>query len=332
MRAVIYSVSCRNDSNPVQLYLIMQKPGARQFSDYIVPLDLNGLHGRMAKLPAPANRKREILLLYGHHASLERLQGLAELLNDYGGVTMVDLPGFGGMDSFYKIGQKPTLDTMADYLASVIKLRYRGRRFTIIAVSFGFIVATRMLQRYPDIAKKVDLLVSVVGFTHHSEFTFSRARYLGYRYGASIFSRRLPSIFFQNVMLHPLVIKTIYSRTHNAKHKFRGLSAEQRKKAINFEVHLWRCNDGRTHMDTSVTMLTVDNLQPKIDMPVWHLSVKNDNYFDNHRVEQHMRIIFSDFHSAPIRMDSHSASIIASKKESEPLVPVELRKVLRQDP
>src|SRR5687767_12840820 len=118
----------------------MAKANTKRFSDYVVPLEINGLNGRMLKIPPPDGRKREILLIYGHHASLERLQGLVELLNDYAGVTMADLPGFGGMDSFYNIGKKPTLDNMADYLAAVIKLRYRNRRFTIVGVSFGFLV------------------------------------------------------------------------------------------------------------------------------------------------------------------------------------------------
>lgn len=304
----------------------------KKFSDFVVPLMINGLQGRMAKMPAPANKKREILLLYGHHASLERLQGLAELLNDYGGVTMADLPGFGGMDSFYKIDQKPTLDNMADYLASFIKMRYRNRRFTVVGVSFGFLVATRMLQRHPDIAKKVDLLISVVGFTHKSEFKFTPMRYRFYRYGASFFSHTLPALFFRNICLHPFVIKTIYTKTHNAKHKFKHLSEADRKRAVDFEVYLWRINDVRTYMATSVTLLTADNLQQKVTLPVWHLSVKNDNYFDNHMVEQHMRIIFSDYFEAPIKMDSHSSSIIATKKESEPLIPAALRKILKQDP
>jgi pimeloyl-ACP methyl ester carboxylesterase len=310
----------------------MIKTSAKQFSDYIVPLEINGLNGRMLKMPAPISKKREILLVYGHHSSLERMQGLAEYLNDYGGVTMADLPGFGGMDSFYKIGQKPSLDNMADYMASVIKLRYRNRRFTIVAVSFGFLVVTRMLQKYPEIAKKVDLLVSAVGFTHKSEFKFSPARYTVYRYTASLFSRRVPSIFFRNIVLHPAMIRTFYSRTYNAKHKFEGLSREDRKRAISFEVHLWRCNDARTYMDTSISLLTVDNCQHQVDLGVHHLSVKNDNYFDNHIVEQHMRVIFSDFTDIPVNMDKHAASIIASKKESAPLVPPKLRSLLAQEP
>lgn len=308
----------------------MQKQDLKTFSDHIVPLEINGLNGRMLRMPAPQGRKREILLIYGHHASLERMQGFAELLNDYGGVTMADLPGFGGMESFYKIGQKPDLDTMADYLAAFIKLRYRNRRFTMIGLSYGFLVATRMLQRYPDIAKKVDLLVSAVGFTHRDEFTFSKPRYNMYLYGARFFSRRVPSWFFRNLALHPLVIRTVYTRTHNAKHKFKDLTPALRKRAVDFEVHLWRINDIRTHMATAVSLLTVDNCQKRIDLPICHLSVKKDNYFDNRIVEQHMQVIFSSLVSIPLNMDAHSASVIASKKESAPLVPPKLRSLLAE--
>ena len=86
-------------------------------------------------------------MLYGHHSSLERVYGLAEDMSQYGNVTIPDYPGFGGMDSFYKIGMKPTLDNLADYLATFVKLRYRGKKVTIVGMSLGFVIATRMLQR-----------------------------------------------------------------------------------------------------------------------------------------------------------------------------------------
>src|ERR1041385_6148442 len=105
-------------------------------ADHILPLYMNGLAGRMLRLPPPKSKKREILLIAGQHTSLERIFGMAEYLNRFGGVTSPDLPGFGGMESFYKIGEKPTIDKMADYLASFIKLRYKNRRFTVIAVSY----------------------------------------------------------------------------------------------------------------------------------------------------------------------------------------------------
>lgn len=164
-------------------------------ADYISPLHINGLSGRVLRLPAPPKKTREILLIYGHHASLERMFGIAEDLNQYGSVTMPDLPGFGGMNSFYKIGMKPTLDNLADYLAAFIKLRYKRSKITIIAVSFGFVVTTRMLQRYPHLTSKVNLLVSAVGFSHRDDFNFSRGRYLFYRSIAAVFSNRLGAAF-----------------------------------------------------------------------------------------------------------------------------------------
>src|SRR4051812_21299994 len=132
---------------------------AKDPAEYILPLYMNGLSGRMLRMPAPKNKKRDILFIYGHHASIERHFGVAELLNKYGSVTMPDLPGFGGMDSFYKIGEKPTLDNLADYLASFIKLRYKRQKFIIAGYSLGVMIITRMLQKHPQIAKKVEMNV-----------------------------------------------------------------------------------------------------------------------------------------------------------------------------
>lgn len=297
-------------------------------ADYIVPIYINGLNGRMLTMPAPKKYKREILFVYGHHSTLERWWGLIQVLNDYGAVTAPDLPGFGGMDSFYKIGEKPTLDAMADYLAAFIKMHYKRRRITIAGLSFGFIVATRMLQRYPDLAKKVDLLVSVVGFAHKDDFVFSKTRYRAYLTASRILSRRLPSIFFKNVMLHPVLIRAIYARTHNAKHKFKNTSKAEFKRLMNFEVHLWQVNDARTHMATTVEMLTVNNCGKKVDLPVWHIAVAGEKYFDNHRVEQHFRVIFSDFNKAESQLDNHAPSILATKADATSLIPKEIRDVL----
>lgn len=310
----------------------MPNQNDKRFSDYIIPLEINGMSGRMLKMPALESGKREILLIYGHHASLERMEGLADLLNDYGSVTMADLPGFGGMDSFYKIGQKPTLDNLTDYLAAVIKLRYRNKRFTIIGVSFGFVIATRMLQKYPEIAKRVNLLISVVGFMNKDEFKFSKPRLIVYKSLVRVFSYHLPAAFFRNVILHPFVIRSFYSRTHNGKHKFKNLTPEQYKRAIEFEVHLWRCNDVKTHMYTGLIMVNLDNCKKQINLPVHHVMVKKDNYFDNHIVEQHMRVVFNDYTAIPIKMNNHAVSIIANKKESAPLVPPKLRNLLAQAP
>jgi pimeloyl-ACP methyl ester carboxylesterase len=297
-------------------------------ADYIVPIDINGLDGRMLRMPAPKSHNREILFVYGHHSTIERWWGLIQVLNEYGAVTVPDLPGFGGMDSMYKIGQKPTLDTLADYLAAFVKLHYKRRRVTIAGLSFGFIVATRMLQRYPDLANKVDLLVSVVGFAHQDDFTFTKRRHSAYALAAKFMSWPLSSIFFKNVLLHPALLRAVYARTHNAKHKFKNTSKKEFNRLMDFEIHLWHVNDPRTHMATTVEMLTVNNCHKKVDLPVWHVAVEGEKYFDNNMVEQHFRVIFKDFHMAVSKLNNHAPSIIATKKEAAPLIPKEIRKVL----
>src|SRR3990167_2879396 len=175
--------------------------------EFVVPLNMNGLRGRMVRLPAPKNKKREVLLIYGQHANLERYYGFAELLNKYGAVTMPDLPGFGGMDSFYKLGTKPNLDDFADYLATFVRWRYKNRRVSIVGLSFGFLVVTRMLQKYPDIAKKVDILVSGAGLAHKDDFTFSKSRYLSYLYLSKFFSMQVTSIFFRYAIVNTFFLK-----------------------------------------------------------------------------------------------------------------------------
>jgi len=297
-------------------------------ADYIVPLNMNGLQGRMLHMPAPAGKSREILLIYGHHSSLERWFGLAQVLNRYGAVTMPDLPGFGGMDSFYKIHEKATLDNLADYLASFIKLRYKRRRVTIIGMSFGFVVATRMLQRFPDLAKKVDLLVSLVGFAHREDFLFKKPRYWSYRLMAMYFGRPMPSRFFREVCLHPYILRTSYGRSHNAKHKFADLTDDQVKEMMEVEVGLWRNNDVRTYMDTTIEMLTLDNCRKRIDLPVWHVGMTNDHFFNNNNVEQHMRVIYNDFHRMEINLSKHAPTVIATAKEAAPFIPAKLRQLL----
>jgi pimeloyl-ACP methyl ester carboxylesterase len=298
-------------------------------ADYIVPLNMNGLQGRMMYMPAPKGKKREILFIYGHHSSLERWFGLLQVLNRYGAVTAPDLPGFGGMESFYKIGKKPSIDNMADYLAAFVKLRYKRKPVTIVGLSFGFVVVTRMLQRYPDLAKKVDMLVSVVGFAHRDDFSFSPGRQLFYRGMARFFSLPVTSSIFRAVALHPAILKVFYARTHNAKTKLGGLDEEIRQQMMDVEVWLWRNNELRTYMYTSSQFLRLDNCKKQVNLPVWHVAVDGDHFFDNDLVEQHLQVIFSELHSMRVSgMTKHAPTVVATEKDAAPFIPPKLRRQL----
>lgn len=298
---------------------------------HIVPLNINGLEGRMLQLPARRrSAQREILIIYGHHSTLERWWGFAQCFNRFGAVTMPDLPGFGGMESLYKIDKRPDLDTMADYMASFVKWRYKRKRFTIVGLSFGFLVATRMLQRYPELAKKVDILISAVGFSHYDDFVFSRTRRQMYTLASRIITHRPIPMVFRYTALDPWVLRKAYANTFNAKKKFAGADADTFNDMMDMEIILWHANDVRTHFFTTVEMLTVDNCTKRVDLPVWHVGAGVDQYFDHNMVEQHMRVIFNDFIETRTKTDRHAPSVIADEKEAAAFIPTALVRMLNQ--
>ncbi len=302
--------------------------------DFIVPLNMNGLQGRMLRLPSNnPKRDKELLVVYGHHAMLERWWGLVQNFADFGNVTMPDLPGFGGMDSFYKMGRKPTIDNLADYLASFIKLRYKRRKVIIVGISFGFVVATRMLQRYPELTKKVEFMVSTVGFAHYEDFLFTKRRMFVYRAVSRLLSIPPMPFLFRLTAINPWVLRTAYAHTHNAKKKFAALAGDDTdvfNQVMEMEIVLWRINHVRTHHYTMSQLLRIDNCKQHLDVPVCHVYVKGDYYFNNNVVEQHLQVIFNDYRSVELDLETHAPSVIASKKEAAAFLPPKLRRAMQE--
>ncbi len=305
----------------------MSKAIVTSLAEYVAPLNINGLEGRVLRLPAPKNRKREILLLYGSHANLERMFGLAEEFNKFGAVTLPDLPGFGGMDSLYSIGRKPDIDTMADYLASFVKMRYKRRRFTIIGMSYGFIVATRMLQRYPALAKNVEFIVSIVGFAHKDDFKIPKRTFFWMKFGTSILQHRLPCLVAQVALKGP-TIRAAYNLVADRHAKMKDADELERQRRIDFEIVLWKCNDLRTYFYTAHSMFHLDLCDKQATVPVYHVAVSSDQYFDNTIVEQHLAIIYPIVHVIPVTLTAHMPTIVATAKDAAPFIPRKLRTIL----
>lgn len=304
-----------------------------QLKKNVSVLRINKLRGRMLYLPAPENKKRDILLVYGHHASIERMFGISANLNRYGSVTLPDLPGFGGMDSFYKIGLEPSIDNYADYLAAFIKLRFKRKRLTIMAMSFAFPVVTRMLQKYPEIAKKTDTLVSSVGFVHHDDFRMPMWQQRGLKLTGRIFEKRLPSLLLRYTLLSGPLIRSTYSLLQKRHSKMKDAGGwRELNRRIEAEIKLWQTNDVRTRMRTMADMFRMNVCDKKVDLPVYHVSVEDDRYFDNRIVEQHMRIIYNDFKNYPTAVPGHMPSIVATAEEAEVFVPSQLKRLLARKP
>lgn len=271
-------------------------------------LNLQGLKGRVLNLPAKGGTGRQLLLLYGHHSSLERWTGLAQAFSEFGVVTMPDLPGFGGMDSFYKIGKKPTLDNFADYLAEFVRQNFADTKVTIVGMSFGFAVTTRMLQRHPELTGRVDRLISLVGFASIKDFNLKPLSRWLMRLMGVVFSQPVLGDLWRLICLNRFWLNITYIKLGHP--KFRGLSPEQQKAMLETEIDLWRVNDIRTHMFTIAEGQTLDNTTKRIDLPVWNLSVSGDHLLNNQHVESSMRQIFSDYHSYVIEQNKHAPTIM----------------------
>jgi len=296
-----------------------------------LPLNMNGLNGRMLKIPAKNKKtKKEILFIAGQHTSIERISGICEYLSQFGNVTSPDLPGFGGMEPFYKVNKKPSIDNMADYLASFIKLRYRNKRLTIIAISYGFAVVTRMLQKYPELSKKVDLLFSVSGLVNKKDFRWKRHNIFVMKNGSRLLSLRAPARLATLVAVRGPVIRSLYRVAEKKHPKLRDAKPEVRDQRIDFEIGLWKANDFRTWMATCVSMFSIDLRNRPVDLPVYHYAVDEDHYFDSVTVEQSMRSIYRDFIKVKGVGGAHAPSVIATSKDAEYFIPPQVRKLLRQ--
>lgn len=285
----------------------------------------------MLCMPSEKHPKREILFIYGHHAMIERWWGLIENLVNYGNVTVPDLPGFGGMDSLAKIGIKPTTDDLAEYLAAFIKLRYKHKKFTIYAISYGFVVTTRMLQLHPELSKKVDILISCVGFMHGDDFHWPKARRRVFRIATRLIAARPLPFLIRYCALNRFVIHTLTSTLPNSKHRFIEVTPEEFDSTMELEVQLWQANDVRTHWLTTSEFFSLDNTKKHIDLPVIHVVSEGDHYFNNVKVEEHMRQVFSGYKQFIAKTQAHTPHVTASKKDMAVLLPTGLRRMLAKN-
>jgi hypothetical protein len=161
----------------------------------------------------------------------------------------------------------------------------------------------------------------------YDDFLFSPTRYKLYKLGAKVIGTPPLPIFFRHAILRPAILRAVYARTNNAKHKFKNVkNKEQFDEMMDMEIELWQNNDVRTYMKTSHELLTVDNCKTSIDLPVWHVFTDSDNYFDNAVIEQQMQVVFSAFYPAKIEHNAHAPSVVATKMEASIMIPDVLRK------
>jgi pimeloyl-ACP methyl ester carboxylesterase len=300
--------------------------------EFIYGLHINGMRGRVLKLPAKNKRhaKKEMLLVYGHHSSIERMYSLAQHLSTYANITMPDLPGFGGMDSFYVIKKKPTLDNMADYLATYIKMNYKNRPLAICGMSYGFLVVTRMLQKYPTMQKQVTLLISLVGFSNKDDFQFKNSTYKTFVILSKVGSTALASFIAKHMLFTKPVITATYTLMASRHVKMKDASTDEQKRRIAFEVYLWKCNDARTYFATSHNFLKVDLTNQAVSHGLHHVTVADDQYFSASTVLSNLSKIYDPIKTYSAVLPNHAPTVISDESEAARLIPATLQRILRK--
>lgn len=244
-------------------------------------LRINGLRGRVLVLPAAKSRTKELLLLPGLHSSIESLRPLADALSNHGKVTVLDLPGIGGMSSFHSIGEHPTIDNYAAYLASVIELKYHRKRYiTVVAIGEGMAILTKLLQAHSKVATKIDRIVSIGGILHHNEIPTVRSNRILKKLGYKIMSSRITSWLASR-----FTFKTVVKATHSLK-KYPASIRNQ-------DAELWQSCDMRTRMYVKKQLMSFDACQKPVHKKIGFIRADMPKNIDNQVLIQHSDIVFS---------------------------------------
>lgn len=295
---------------------------------HIYPLKIHGLSGRVLKLkPINKNATKKILFIYGVHTSIERCTGFAQDLNSYGSVVMPDLPGLGGMDSFYQINQKPSLDNYADYIANFIKSNYKkDEKIIIFGMSLGFLLATRTLQKYPELSNNVNFVIGLNGLLCANNLKFNKLQTKLLIGLSSVVEKKYISKIYDRIFLNKVSLRLI-SLVFSQK-KLKGKTPAQKSEIYEFEARLWRTNDTRTYMALNKMFCQVNLGQTIINTSVYHIFTHNDQWIDHNSTQKNIKSIYKNSQFFEIDSEVHAPSINATKEDVTHFIPSSLRKIL----
>lgn len=300
----------------------------------IKPFEASGLRGRVLEfLPAESSDShRTIILVYGQHASLERVFGIAEYLSRFGRVLVPDLPGFGGMPPFRFIGQKPSLKNYAHYLGSFIDRQIDPNQpIQIVGMSFGFWTVTRLFQLRPDLAARCRLVASLVGFVDSRSMKFGFWRRQFYLKSTWLIRRTFWSWLFSRLCLSGWLLSLAYRKTPIWKDKLAGVSSAEKQMMVDFEVNLWQINDTATWAATAYQMMT-QNLKgrPPIKTRLLHVATDNDQYIDPAQNQADLAEVYERIDVVTVAAPAHAPPVIADAKQVAKLLPADFGRRLRR--
>lgn len=296
------------------------------------PYSYRTLKGRYGYWPATSiGKTRVFVLVYGQHASLERLEPLIAVFRQFGDVYAVDNPGFGGMEPSYKIGKYPDLHFQADHLHHFITTCLpQHKRLTIIGISYGFQIVTQLLHDFPELQPRTEHVVNMVGCLSYKELDMPLSYKIPLIYLLAFPGRTwLGSTLFKLIARRRVII-SVYLLTKPIQVKLRGISRKQAVAYADEQASLWIHNDPRTHGAAAWDFVTKNDLtQLKLPVDALHLSVPGDHIIDSSSVKHSMATVFRSFHSFDIALDNH-APLDLDADDIEAIIPVELAKILKE--
>ena len=298
----------------------------------IKPYTFQGLQGRYAHWPAAsAKAKRTFVLVYGQHATIERLIPIIEALTDYGDVYLPDNPGFGGMESAFEIKRYPDLEFYGQHLKHFIDNYVPAdRQLTLFGISYGFQALTQMLHDYPELNPRVEQLISFVGFPSYKDFHMPKHMSIPLKYILAGTGRtRLGAAFYDHVMSERLIC-FVYAATKPIQAKFKTLSGEEAKRYAREQAWLWLINDNRTHAATGWDFFCHNDLTDyRLDVDAIHIGVPADHLLDNSRVENELSHMFSKMTALRLNLDNHAPLDIDSADKVRELLPDGLDDIMK---
>lgn len=294
--------------------------------DFIKPLNINGLEVRYIYIPARSKRnKSNLLVVYDFESNIEKWFGFLIALSRYTNVTMVDLPGFGGADSLFKINLKPNLENMTNYLSTIIKLKYRRKKLNILGIGFGFTLVTKMIEDYPDIASKINNVISINGYVHKDDFNFKAidkfVLYFNYFISQVKILSNLKDILLKNNLYLSKKFDQDYFKLY-PKTTFPYLAQ--------FTQDLYRETDLRTLSYLKYQQLKLDLCRlSRIEIPMWQFNINPPKYLNTRRIEQHLKIVYSSYHHLSLNIRK-LPFVINQEKIGLKMIPNKLKNILHK--
>lgn len=296
-------------------------------------LSQGGMTGRLATYKARTNTKRVIYMISGMHTSHERMSPIAHYFSKYGTVIAPDLPGVGGMDSFFTVNQEFSLNSYADFLYDFFKQQKikSTNKPTIVGMSFGFLVLTRMLQRHPDTHDWFEQVVAIGGFGQQSDFNNKLAVKITPVISLPL-STRPGAWFLETFIFKKPVLKVLFKIAKligNTKHN--SVSNEDRKALIDMETSLWVENDARTRFHIYRMFLNtnlVKGAQP-IGNHLYNLFIPSDQWVKHDEVQKSMKRLYKKVTKLQLDSTLHAPSVISGEEEIDTMFKEALTKVFR---